>query len=107
MQHDWAVLLSIDAHVYGVQTLGQHEINLQRPALPIAPDGVAQHEIQLRTVERAVAGVEFGFQAGGGGGLLERRFGAVPSGIRSGPHAGPVGELDDHVLENQSPCKRS
>ena len=54
MQHDRAVLLAILADVAGVQPLGQHIVELQRPALPGAADGVAQVELQLRAIEGAL-----------------------------------------------------
>ena len=44
------------ADVAGVEALGQVEVDLERAALPLAPDGVAQHELELRPVERALAG---------------------------------------------------
>ena len=46
------------ADIAGVEPLGQHEIDLQRAALPVAADRVAQHEFELRAIERALAGIE-------------------------------------------------
>ena len=37
---------------------GMHEVDLQRAALPVAADRVAQHEFQLRAVEGALARVQ-------------------------------------------------
>ena len=42
-----------------------HEIELQRAALPVAAERVAQHEFELRAVERAFAGVERVVEPGG------------------------------------------
>ena len=58
MQHHRPVPRAVLGHIFGVQPLGQHEIDLQRAALPVAADGVAQHEFQLGAIERALAGVQ-------------------------------------------------
>ena len=58
MQHDRPVLGAVLADIVGIQALGHHEIDLQRAALPVAADGVAQDELELRAIEGAFARVE-------------------------------------------------
>ena len=64
--------------IFGVQPLRQHEIHLQRAALPVPADGVAQHEFQFGAVEGALAGVQRVGDAGDFAGVLQGLFGAVP-----------------------------
>ena len=65
VQHHRAVPRAVLGDVFGVQPLRQDEVHLQRAALPVAPDRVAQHEFQLRAVERALARVQRVLDAGG------------------------------------------
>ena len=60
VQHDRPVLLAVLADIGRVQPLGQHEVELQGAALPVAADRVAQDELELGAVEGALAGVELG-----------------------------------------------
>ena len=50
----------------------QIEIHLQRPALPIAPDGVAQDELELGAVKGPLPGIQRRGDAGGRGRLAQR-----------------------------------
>ena len=56
--------LAILADIFRIQAFGQHEIDLQRAALPVAADRIAQHEIELGAIEGAVARIELEVQAG-------------------------------------------
>ena len=78
VQHHRPVAGAVLADIFGVQPFRQVGIDLQGAALPVAADGVAQHEFQLRAVERALAGVQLVFDAGDGAGLAQRAFGLVP-----------------------------
>src|SRR3546814_1158147 len=61
--------------------------------------GIAQHELQLRPIEGALAGIQAVLQAGLLDGSHERALGLVPGGIVAGANGGPVGELHHQVLE--------
>ena len=41
----------------GAQAFGQNKITLQCPALPIPPDGIAQHKLQLGPIKRTLTWV--------------------------------------------------
>ena len=58
VQHDRPVRGPVLADVLGAEALRQHEIDLQGAALPVAADGVPQHELELRAVEGALARVQ-------------------------------------------------
>ena len=90
MQHDRAVLLAVLADVAGVQALGQDEVDLMGAALPFAADRVAQDELELGPVERALAGIELGLEPGRRGRLAQRLLGAIPDLVarRRAPAAG-------------------
>ena len=102
VQHHRPVLGAVLADVVGVQPLRQHEVDLQRAALPVAADRVAQHELELRPVEGALAGVERALEAGGAHRLPQRGLGLVPDRVRAGAHRRPVGELHPHVGRSRS-----
>ena len=89
--------------VMGPQALGHGAVHLQRPALPVPPDGIAQHELELRPVEGALPLVQGELDPGGAGGSHEGSLGPVPDRIRPHPLGRPVGELDPHVLEAEVP----
>ena len=58
VQHDRPMPLAVLADVGRAEPVGQHEVHLERPALPVAADRVGQHEFELRAVEGALARVE-------------------------------------------------
>ena len=78
VQHDRAVAGAVLADIFGVEAFGQVGVDLQRAALPVAADGVAQDEFQLRAIEGALAGVQFVLDAGDGAGFAQRALGLVP-----------------------------
>mmetsp|Transcript_16868 Transcript_16868/g.41828 ORF Transcript_16868/g.41828 Transcript_16868/m.41828 type:complete len:320 (+) Transcript_16868:702-1661(+) len=55
MQHDGLLLLAAARHVLEVEALGQVEVALDGRALPLAPDGVGDLDVDLRPVEGAAA----------------------------------------------------
>ena len=84
MQHDGALARAVLVHELGAEALRQHEVHLQRSALPVAADGIPQHELELGAVERALARVELDLQTSGCGGLLERGLDLVGLGFKGG-----------------------
>jgi hypothetical protein len=73
-----AVLGVVGADVAEVEALGRQVVELDRAELPLAADRVGDVEVDLRAVERAVAGLELVGQAGLLEGGLERGLGLVP-----------------------------
>ena len=55
MDHDRTMLLAICADVLQLKTLRKLEVKLNSTALPGSSDGIDQMEVDLRSVERAVA----------------------------------------------------
>src|SRR5581483_10779705 len=74
------------------------EVYLQGTALPVAPDCVPQHELQLRSVERPLTFVQRVLDARGLRSGDQSFFSRVPNFV--GTHALPraVGELDAHIF---------
>ena len=64
MQHHRPVLLAVLGDVARLEPLGQDEVDLMGAALPLAADRIAQDELRAWAVERALAGVELGLEAG-------------------------------------------
>src|SRR5262245_43866075 len=56
MQHHGHFSRVVLSHVFGAKPLWKLEVELQGAALPDAPDAVPQRKLDLRPVERAVAG---------------------------------------------------
>ncbi len=101
VQHDGSLARSVLGDITRVEPLRQDEVDLQRAALPVATDGVAQHEFQFRAVEGAFAGIEDDVEAGRLRGRQERALGLVPDRVAAGAHRRPVGELHEIVGEAQ------
>ena len=59
VQHNRLVLFAVFADIGNVKTLRQVHVDLNCAALPFAADGVAEDEFQFRTVESALAFVDF------------------------------------------------
>src|SRR5476651_1889413 len=100
MQHDRPLARAIFCNVSRAQSFRQDEIDLQGATLPIAADRVAQHEFELRAVERALAGIEDEVETGCLGRRLQRFLGLVPDRVRAGARGRTVRELHE-VLEAQ------
>src|SRR5207253_1878871 len=79
------VALAVFADIGGAEPLRHDEIELERAALPVAPDRVAQYELELGTIECPLAGVHRVGQAGGLDRLPEPRLRVVPHFVGSGP----------------------
>ena len=58
VDHDGAVALAVDAHVFQLKPFGHLEVKLQRAALPASADGIHQMEVDFRPVEGTVAFVD-------------------------------------------------
>ncbi len=78
VQHDRRLTLAIFVDELSTETLWQHEIKLNRTALPYTADAVAQREFNLRTVERTFTRLEFPVEAGVVKSIFQSRFSFVP-----------------------------
>ncbi len=74
------VLGVVGADVLQIEALRVVVIELNRRALPLAANGVLDVAVDLRAVERAVAGIDRVRLAGALERLLQRRLGAIPDG---------------------------
>src|SRR3954468_22590400 len=106
VHHDRRLLSPVGVDVEGAEALRQVEVDLRRAALPVAPDGVAQHVLEFRAVEGALSRVDRRPDpvAGAPGDLLEdarhHGLGVVPHCVRADALLGPGRKLhDDVVLE--------
>src|SRR5438067_805285 len=106
MQHDRRVAAAILADIGGAEPLRHLEIELQRAALPIATERVAQHEFELGAVERALARVEREGQAGGLDGLLKILLGQSPISVTAHTLRRPGGKLYRYVIESEISVNR-
>ena len=68
MQHDGRALGAVLIDVIGAQALGHVQVDLQGPALPVAADGIAQHELELGPIESPLPLVQGVLDPGGRGG---------------------------------------
>src|SRR5262245_44524207 len=89
MDHHRRLLRAVLGDIEGLETLRQVEIHLRGAALPVAADGVAQHVLEFRSVERAFARIDGSLDAVATLRLdtLEHvahdAFGVVPGSIRA------------------------
>src|SRR5689334_19743340 len=83
VNHDRTVLGVIGADVRQLEVLRLGVVELYGAELPRTADGIGDVEVELRTVERAVAGVDVIRQAMFLQRLLQSAFGGVPHRIRS------------------------
>src|SRR5213594_3836761 len=94
VDHDGSMRPVVLARVLESEALGLLEIQLDRRPLPLAPDGVVELDVDLRSVERASALVD----AVGGAAvlerLLERAFRLVPRRVGAQLLVGPRGEVE-------------
>ena len=93
--------LAILPDIGNIEAFGQVHIDLQRAALPVAPNRVAQYELELGAVKRALAGKQFVFSSHAVERIDQRAFELVPDFIRTDSVIGPVGEFDDDVVESE------
>ena len=85
MQHHRHVALPVFTHIACAKTRGQVQVHLQRPALPVAADGIAQHELELWPVERALTRVEVILEPRGLDRGAQRGLRLVPNLLRANP----------------------
>src|SRR4029077_17385215 len=77
------------------------EVELQGAALPVAAERVAQVELELRPVERALAGGERIPQPGGFAGVAQARLGMFPDRVAADAQLRPRGEFYADILETE------
>lgn len=99
MQHDRRVAVAVFADVLGIKAAGQVQVHLDGAALPVAADGIAQHELQLGAVERAFAGEQAVVDAHRLQRIGQRGFGLVPEVIGADALFRAGRELDADVVE--------
>ena len=78
MQHNWHMALIIIANITCAEAVRHNKIDLQRTALPIAPNGVAQNKLKLGAIKCALAGVEFNIKSRSFHSRHQRAFGFIP-----------------------------
>jgi hypothetical protein len=93
VDHGRAVLGVVGAGVLQGEALGHVVVELDRSELPRAPDRVGHVQVDLRPIERAVAGVPLEVQARVDERPLEGRLGAVPHLVAADALLRPRGEL--------------
>ncbi|GJE70498.1 hypothetical protein CHKEEEPN_2036 [Methylorubrum podarium] len=105
VDHHRRLLLAVGVDVAGVEALRQVEVHLRRAALPVAADGVAQHVLEFRPVEGALAGIDRGLDPPRRL-LLDLRqhprhdgFRMVPQGVGADALLGARGELHQDLVE--------
>ena len=74
---------------------------MQRAALPFAANRIGQFEVELRSVERAFAGVDFEIVRDLFDGGFQRGLGLVPYFVRPDAGFGTGGELDVELFETE------
>ena len=99
-------LVAVVVDVVRAQPAGKIQVDLPGAALPVAADGVLQDELELRSVESALALVQREFDAGCARRLLQRLFGAVPDVVIADPLRRAIGELHEHVVEAEIAINR-
>ena len=99
VQHDRHVLFAILANIARAQTFGQHKIQLQRAALPGAPNGIAQVIFNLRPVKRALARQLFPLKTNRCQRIAQAALGPVPHRVITGARVGPQGQLDRNIVK--------
>src|SRR5258707_9616829 len=63
VHHDRHFLRAVGIDVERAESFRQVEVDLRGAALPVAADGIAQYVFELRSVERAFAGIDRGLDA--------------------------------------------
>src|SRR6516164_5804211 len=86
MQHHWGLPAAVSCHVFGVEASRKLHVHLERAALPLPPDCVAQGEIQLGAVEGTIPGIQKRLDPGTDASLSERRLRLVPLRIGADSH---------------------
>ncbi len=81
MYHNRTHLCARRLHNFGIESFGQYEIKLYRPALPFAAILILQDEFKLGAIERSRTGLLAKFKSRSPRGRCKRRFCLVPQGI--------------------------
>src|SRR5215210_4941524 len=97
VDHHRPVLGVVGAGVGELEALRHRVVELDRAELPRAADRVGHVQVDLRAVERSVAGVDLELEALRAQRALERRLGAVPHLVGADPVVGPGGELQPRL----------
>jgi hypothetical protein len=84
MDHDRPNPAARGVDIAGVEPLGQHEVELDGAALPLAPVAVAEDEFELGSVEDAFAGLNPIVEPGASRRRCQRRLGMIPDRFRAG-----------------------
>ena len=90
-----------------VEALGQHEVDLDRPALPCPAEAIAKNKLELRAVEGAFSGLLAPVQPRGPRRVDEQPLGPVPDRIVAQPRRGPPRERDLDVVESERRVERA
>src|SRR5581483_11152935 len=111
MDDDGPVLLAVGSGVLQIEPFGHDVIDLHGPQLPLAPDRIFEHEVDLRSVKGRFADADRRLQLHGFGGFADVALGAFPLLVRAAVFFGigfiaerkpcaEAGEADDlaHVL---------
>src|SRR5690606_23074479 len=99
VQHDRVPAIVVLADVLGPQAHRQVEVQLQGTALPDATQTVLQGELDLRTVEGALARLQLIGQPGGFQGRRQRGLGTVPQLVGTDALFGTGGQLELDVIK--------
>ena len=101
VQHDWQVLVAVLADIGGAKTARHVQVDLQGAALPVPADGVAQDELQFRSVKSAFARIVRVLEPGNFERFQQRGFSLVPDGSLRPHDFGSVGKFDAHVFKSK------
>src|SRR5277367_91977 len=99
MQHDRDMASAILADIGGAQALGHVEIELQRAALPIAPKGIAQVELELRSIKGTLARRHCEIEPRCLHRVAEASLGMLPDRIAADALLGSGRKFDHDILE--------
>src|SRR3990170_8256386 len=97
VDHHRQRLLPVGPDIEGAKPPRQIEIDLDRTALPVASDGVAQHIFELGPVKGALPRIELVGESRRLYRPLERCLSLVPYGISADTLVGFVGKFDAHI----------
>src|SRR5258706_3468620 len=101
MQHDRTAAAVVFGHIFRADTLRQHYVALQRPALPRPAERILDVRFDLRTVERALAGQFFPRHGTGRQRFAQTLLGAIPRFVRAGARARAQRQFDVDMVETE------
>ena len=91
------MIVVVGTRVGQIEALRQVEVELHRAALPGATERVGQVNVDLRSVEGAVALVDAIIDTARLQDTMQRLLGLVPDRVVPHPHLGPCRQLDLEV----------